>query len=581
VFLTTIVPSCLPTESALPDSNDEPSTIQFISSAWSFHEGYGTLWVYVSRTGDLSREATVTYSTADGTAAADSDYTATSGTLSWSSGDDENKCFGVAVTQDTVAEGTETFLVTLSDATGADLAAPTQATVSILDDDIGNEPSTIQFTASARYAVENGGTVRVYVSRTGNLSTKAKVSCSTVDGTATAGSDYTAASGPLSWSSGDGREKCFEVAITDDVVGEGTETFSVSLSDAAGVNLGARSEVKVTISDDDNIIDTVSVVDARNAPDTTGYGAVRHWYLTGKFEITAGQYAVFLNAVAKTDTYGLYNPTMADPYANSLWLQGGCNIQRAGEPGSHVYSVAQDWARRPVNYVSWGDAARFANWMHNGQPTGAQDLSTTEDGSYYLNGATTDEELLAVTRDENATWVIPTEDEWYKAAYYDPTKLGGAGYWAFPTRSDSCPSNVLDATATNNANCNEYFIDCEDYCADTPPVPAPYYRSEVGAFAASPSYYGTFDQGGNVAEWNETLSSNCRGIRGGSYLVWDPIDCAEPLSANQRSQASPTFEDARTGFRIGHAPRLYSPAGPIESTGDWPLDEGRAVSSSR
>jgi formylglycine-generating enzyme required for sulfatase activity len=107
-----------------------------------------------------------------------------------------------------------------------------------------------------------------------------------------------------------------------------------------------------------------------------------------------------------------------------------CKIQQTGSSGSFSYSVAEEYANRPVNYVSWGDAARFANWLHNGQPTGAQDLSTTEDGAYYLNGAGGREmsditepnyhesglALLAVTREADWKWAIPTDDEWYKAA---------------------------------------------------------------------------------------------------------------------------------------------------------------------
>ena len=65
----------------------------------------------------------------------------------------------------------------------------------------------------------------------------------------------------------------------------------------------------------------------------------------------------------------------------------GCKIQRIGTAGSYTYSVAADRANRPVNWVSWGDAARFTNWLHNGQPIGAQGLGTTENGAYYLNGA--------------------------------------------------------------------------------------------------------------------------------------------------------------------------------------------------
>ncbi|MHC4066385.1 MAG: SUMF1/EgtB/PvdO family nonheme iron enzyme, partial [Planctomycetota bacterium] len=126
-------------------------------------------------------------------------------------------------------------------------------------------------------------------------------------------------------------------------------------------------------------IDTVTVGNPGNADDThgDGYGGVAYIYNIGKYEVTAGQYCEFLNAVADTDTYGLYNTDMwSDTY--------GCKIQRSGSSPNYTYSVAPDWADRPVNYVSWGDAARFANWLHNGQPTGPQDLTTTEDGSYFL-----------------------------------------------------------------------------------------------------------------------------------------------------------------------------------------------------
>jgi formylglycine-generating enzyme len=144
-------------------------------------------------------------------------------------------------------------------------------------------------------------------------------------------------------------------------------------------------------------LETVTVGTPGNAADTRyetpGYGSVGYTYNIGKYEVTAGQYTEFLNAVARTDTYGLYNPYMADPAR--MW---GCNIQRSGPSGSYSYSVDPDWANRPVNYVSYGDSARFANWLHNGQPIGAQGLATTEDGAYYLNGATSDAALMAVNR---------------------------------------------------------------------------------------------------------------------------------------------------------------------------------------
>ncbi len=160
------------------------------------------------------------------------------------------------------------------------------------------------------------------------------------------------------------------------------------------------------------VIDTVTVGNPGNAGENSGEsepggygpdrvcGAVDYVYRIGKFEVAAGQYTEFLNAVAVTDTYGLYHPWMdSNPY--------GCQITQNGEDGGYAYdfsggtteapgSTAADWADRPVNYVSWGDAARFCNWLHNGQPTGAQDLTTTEDGSYYLNGAMSNAALLGV-----------------------------------------------------------------------------------------------------------------------------------------------------------------------------------------
>jgi len=114
---------------------------------------------------------------------------------------------------------------------------------------------------------------------------------------------------------------------------------------------------------------------------------VAYIYRIGKYEVTAGQYCEFLNAVGKTDTYGLYN-TLMDTATYDQWGRNqGCNIKRTGSPGSYAYSVDSNWANRPVNYVSWGDAVRFANWLHNDQPTGAQGLSTTEDGAWADNAS--------------------------------------------------------------------------------------------------------------------------------------------------------------------------------------------------
>jgi formylglycine-generating enzyme required for sulfatase activity len=263
-------------------------------------------------------------------------------------------------------------------------------------------------------------------------------------------------------------------------------------------------------------------------------GAVDYQFNIAKYEVTAGQYTVFLNAVAATDTYGLYTA--------SMWSSGyGCKIERTTTGSGYSYSVASDWANRPVNYVSWGDAARLANWLHNGQPTGDQGLTTTEDGAYYLNGATSDAALMAVTREADWKWAITSEDEWYKAAYHKNDGDTG-NYFDYPTASDSVPSNDL-TTPDGGNNANFYN---SGYT-----IGSPYYRTPVGEFELSESPYDTFDQGGNVWEWNEAilLNGSYRGLRGGAFSDDDVA-----LHAAFRDYDSPADEYGVIGFRVSEVP---------------------------
>lgn len=297
-------------------------------------------------------------------------------------------------------------------------------------------------------------------------------------------------------------------------------------------------------------VSLLPVGNAGNAADTTGYGAVSYIYSIGKFEVTAGQYCEFLNAVAKTDTYGLYSTAM--------WTATyGCKIQRTGSSGNYSYSVDEAYASRPVNYVSWGDAARFANWLTNGQPTGAQGLATTEDGSYFLNGATTNAALSDVTRKspaEGGRFYIPTEDEWYKAAYHKNNGVTG-DYFVYPTSSDTAPGCIANGGSITNPDPGNYATYDGDGGDDG--IGSPYYRTEVGEHENSASPYGTFDQGGNVSEWNETLitlaGNNYRGLRGGSFDLAD-----NRLKSDFRSAILPAAESSAYGFRICEVPEPAS-----------------------
>ncbi|MBN2295382.1 MAG: SUMF1/EgtB/PvdO family nonheme iron enzyme [Pirellulales bacterium] len=297
-------------------------------------------------------------------------------------------------------------------------------------------------------------------------------------------------------------------------------------------------------------LDWVSVGNPGNAGELSGWGAggggpnricggVDYTYRISKYEATTAQYVEFLNAVADSDPNGLYNTDM--------WSEeSGCKIERTGVEGSYNYSIAADRANRPVNCVSFLDAMRFINWLENGQPTGAQDAGTTEDGVYAINPIN---DGLSEVRNPNATYFLPNDDEWYKAAYHKNDGVTG-NYWDYATQSDIEPSNnLIDPDPGNNATF--YYGDWPDPAGYT--VGSPYWTTEVGEFENSASAYGTYDQCGNVWEWNESIilidDDLYRGLRGGcfSFISYD-------MHANWTYGIggffAPTFESSFVGFRV-------------------------------
>lgn len=207
----------------------------------------------------------------------------------------------------------------------------------------------------------------------------------------------------------------------------------------------------------------MSVGDLNNGNDSSGYGAVNYVYQIAQYLVTNCEYAAFLNAVASTDSYGLYSTQMASD------TRGG--ITRSGTSGSYSYTVKTNMGDKPVNYVSWFDAARYCNWLHNNKPNGSQNSSTTENGAYTLNGAITGN---AVAKNANASYSIPTENEWYKAAYYKGGSAN-AGYWLYATQSDSPPIPV-NALPNGDATLNDTTpVRVTDYVC---PAVAPSYTSK-------------------------------------------------------------------------------------------------------
>ncbi len=274
-------------------------------------------------------------------------------------------------------------------------------------------------------------------------------------------------------------------------------------------------------------------------------GAVDYEYRIGRYEVTAAQYCAFLNAIAASDRFRVYHLAME---ANS---NRPPYIDRSGEPGSYTYTVKPGKENYPAYTFSWINAARFANWMHNGQPTGQQDISTTETGAYDLttthqyynpdgtydlaNDVHLDAACLAMVRDPDWRWAIASDDEWHKAAFHKNDGPTG-NYWDFATASNSTPSNTL--IDPDPGNTVTYFHNST--------LTAPEMCTPVGAHENSASAWGTFDQSGNVWEWTDTVFDSAQyTLRGG-----EGASALQHIQANTRLGSCPMGPSSGVGVRL-------------------------------
>ena len=285
-------------------------------------------------------------------------------------------------------------------------------------------------------------------------------------------------------------------------------------------------------------IDWVTVGDPGNAADDTGNGAVAQSFRIMKYEWTNSLYVTFLNAVDPDGT----NPNSV--YNSSMDSSTRAGITNIGTTNGSRYAVKTDWGDKPVNFVSWFDAARVANWLHNGaQAYGSTDASANapqNTGAYTIGTVTSGSRIAA---NSGAKFYIPTADQWYKAAYY----IGGetnAGYWDYATQSNARPTSVecdsagigLAGPVGNSANYN-YGADWNTRDGNV---------TTVGT-NGGPGTYGTFDMNGNVMEWNDPATGFAR-QSGGGY---------SESSSLLKSDNYQTFDESTEGSSIGF--RLASP----------------------
>ncbi len=280
-------------------------------------------------------------------------------------------------------------------------------------------------------------------------------------------------------------------------------------------------------------VDLQSVVNANNGADASGYGRVNYNFRMGQYEINNRQYAFFLNAVdaSGSNTLSLYNPSMA------VDTRGGITNNRLNPNGSK-YQIRNNMAEKPVVYVSFWDACRYVNWLHNGQGAGG-----TESGAYALNAVSPDN--ASVSRDPSSRYFLPTEDEWYKAAYYNGTTTV---YAAYPVQGATtlkvAQVNSTGAITNGSVTVANYGMGVI-WNQQTGNV------SSVGSAGTnSVSYYGMFDMGGNVFEWLETIAeTGNRAVRGG---CWFSSESA--LRSSYRLDYIASNEYSSVGFRIAGIP---------------------------
>ncbi len=286
---------------------------------------------------------------------------------------------------------------------------------------------------------------------------------------------------------------------------------------------------------------TVPVGYPGNPPDVNGDGQVLYEYKIGENEVTNDEYIAFLGAVGQADNVGLYNSLMGtDP-------RGG--ILRTGPFGAYTYAARPNMGNKPVNFVSQYDAMRFCNWLHNGQPTGGLDPTTTEDGSYNMSVT-----IGGVTiRKSDATWVIQNTPEWYKAAFYDPVNPGADAngspdYWSSTAMADLPPLVAFADAIGDVLNHDPNVVNHNNGAVWNGVTGNVTTCGSIGPQAST--YFGTNDQGGNVTEWTD--EQFVVGMTTFGLLLGRNCTSATPPMSSSYSDgsATATSESEFIGFRV-------------------------------
>jgi formylglycine-generating enzyme required for sulfatase activity len=330
-----------------------------------------------------------------------------------------------------------------------------------------------------------------------------------------------------------------------------------------------------TIGNPGNPADTLQMTKGPVPDYTSGYGSVGYVYRVSKYDVTNTQYTAFLNAVdpAGTNSLKLYdtrmgsNPLLANG-TGGLAYQGGI-LFNASAPAGSKYSVASGQGNRPATWIYYNAGCRFVNWLVNGQGSGG-----TETGAYTMPASLSDQTV--VRRNAGAQIFIPSEDEFYKAAYYDPTKNGTGGYWQYGVRTDNDPVSEGPAGGPNSANIainttSDYGHFLKYWQTNGSFNPSVDYLTNVGAYTNATSYYGLYDTEGLLSQWTEGIkmigSNSFPVYRGGSWY-YGPLYAGAGLR-NLYSFAN-VAAYATFGLRVASLPPpAITATWNVNSAGNW------------
>ncbi len=343
------------------------AVVSFLAGSGSVGESDGSMAVIVRRTGNTASAVSVGYTTTAGSALSGSDFTATSGTLSFAA-EEMEKTIQIAIVDDPTVEFDETFQIGLSSPSGCVLGAfPIQvATIT------KNDSQEVRFSAVSSSVAESDGNAVITVIRTGAIGSVSVTYSTIIDGTATSGSDFTATSGTLTFAQGES-QKTISVPILNDATMEVAETFTLELY---GLDVIAPSSHTVTIESNDlpGPIQTIqfsaaaSTVSEATAnvlvtivrSETAGSVSISY-STTGVTAVAGSDFSTTTGTVTFAD--GVAQQTIAVPIVNdaavegdetfSVQLSSPTNGTELGAIATHTVTIQSDDAAPPAPQVAF------------------------------------------------------------------------------------------------------------------------------------------------------------------------------------------------------------------------------------